>query len=154
MHWRVLAAATLVGALGAELGGCGGDAAPPLTAPPTTTWSLILESATVADPGLGAMPNVYVDAIVAGETFESLSVAALPDVNGGFDAGWAAPLLSGDEVTLQDGIDLQVWVDFGSGAQLAGEIVYRPALADFGAGVVDLGSFKNVADFAVELTPN
>jgi hypothetical protein len=146
-------AAILVAAcLGATLGACG-ETAPPLSAPPPTTWTMILESATVADPGLGVAPSVYVDALVAGETFESVAATSAPGA-GGFDASWGTPLFAGDQAALQDGIDLQVWADFGNGAELAGEIIYRPTVADFGAGVIDLGSFMDVADLIVELTPN
>jgi hypothetical protein len=151
MSWRarLLVAACLVAGLG-----CGSDAAPPLSAAPPTTWSLILESATVADPGIGVAPAVYVDATVGGETFESLSATTTPDNAGGFNASWGTPLFAGDEVSLQAGIDLQVWADLGNGAELAGEILYRPTLADFGAGVIELGTFKDVTNLTVELTPN
>jgi hypothetical protein len=47
-----------------------------------------------------------------------------------------------------------VWADFGSGSALAGELIYRPTLADFGVGVIELGSFKDVTSLTIELTPN
>jgi hypothetical protein len=146
----VLAATALL----ALLGGCGSEAPPPLSPAPPTTWTLFVERASVADPGGGIAPAVFVNATVAGEMFESISATAVPDDNAGFDASWTTPLFSADQDSLSAGVDLEVWADFGSGATLEGVTVYRAALNDFGGGVIDLGAFGQVSDLTLELTPN
>ncbi len=125
---------------------------PPTTGPPVppgggATWTFVVDSVSVSDLGSGVAPLVYVSGLLDG-------YSATTPSDYGFDVAFDAALFDADEATFEtDGVDLQVWADYGGGATLVGEITYAPTPDELGVGPIDLGAFGDVLDLRVELQP-
>lgn len=146
----VAAAGALAGCVVEPPGGSppAGSVPPPTSGPPVEGgpgWTLVVDGASVPDYGDGVEPAVYVTGL-----FDGYSAATPAEY--GFDVALDAPLFDGDAGAYEsDGVDLQVWADYGGGATLIGELVYTPTPDEFGVGPIDLGAFDDVIDLQVEL---
>ncbi len=143
-----LTACFVVGPGGPTSGGSPVGGGPPVVVGSGPYFTLVLDQVDL-DPsfGSGYPPAIYVTVLVGGQT------ASSAELDGSFDPVWNDPLMAADQASFEDGVDVQVWADDGSGPALAGEVSWAPSPDEFGAPSIDLGAFDYIQDAVFELQP-